>query len=133
MNVSRIESYPLFLSRPSAGFPAPGDDSVDEYLNINDLLVKNPSATFFVRVEGDSMEGAKIFSGDVLVVDRSMIPKTGSVVVAAIYGEMVVKRLLINTKGSFLISEKEGYGPIELTDKDECFIWGVVVGSARVF
>ena len=133
MNVSRIESYPLFLSRPSAGFPAPGDDSVDEYLNINDLLVKNPSATFFVRVEGDSMEGAKIFSGDVLVVDRSMIPKTGSVVVAAIYGEMVVKRLLINTKGSFLISEKEGYEPIELTDKDECFIWGVVVGSARVF
>lgn len=133
MKISRIESYPLFLCRPSAGFPAPSDDSVDKYLNIHDLLIRNPSATFFVRVEGDSMEGAKIFSGDVLVVDRSVIPKTGSIVVAAIYGEMVVKRLLISTEASFLVSEKEGYEPIVLTDNEDCFIWGVVIGSARVF
>ncbi|KXK00225.1 MAG: LexA repressor [Parcubacteria bacterium OLB19] len=67
------------------------------------------------------------------MVDRSVIPKTGSIVVAAIYGEMVVKRLLISTEASFLVSEKEGYEPIVLTDNEDCFIWGVVIGSARVF
>jgi len=62
---------PLYSSRPSAGFPAPGDDQVERVLDINDLVVQNPSSTFFVRVEGDSMIGAGIFSGDVLVIDRS--------------------------------------------------------------
>ncbi|MBP9836313.1 MAG: translesion error-prone DNA polymerase V autoproteolytic subunit [Candidatus Pacebacteria bacterium] len=130
---SLSEDLPLYLSRPAAGFSIPGDDSIDSYLNINDLLVDNPSATFFVKVAGDSMEGAKIFSGDILVVDRSVTPVSGSIVVAAVFGEMVVKRLSTGTKGSFLLSEKEGYEPIVLTDNDDCFIWGTVIGSARVF
>ncbi|MCF7815509.1 MAG: hypothetical protein K9M10_01970 [Candidatus Pacebacteria bacterium] len=77
---------PLFSSRPQAGFPAPGDDLIEKVLDINDLVVKHPASTFFVRVEGDSMQGAKIFDGDVLVVDRSVTPKDRSIVVAAIYG-----------------------------------------------
>lgn len=124
---------PLYASRPSAGFPAPGDDLVERPLDLNDLLVDNPTATFFVKVEGDSMEEAKIFSGDILVVDRSVELTSGLIVVAAVYGEMVVKRLVISVNGSFLKSEKEGYEPIILTDNEECFIWGVVVGSVRVF
>lgn len=122
----------LYASRPAAGFPAPGDDLVEKSLDINDLLIDNPTSTFFVKVEGDSMEGAKIFSGDILVVDRSVNPKSGAIVVAAVYGEMVVKRLKMAGSKVSLVSEKEGYEPINLTDNDECFIWGVVVGSVRV-
>ncbi len=124
---------PLYSSRPQAGFPAPGDDLIEKVLDINDLVVQNPSATFFVRVEGDSMEGAGIFSGDVLVVDRSISPHDGSIVVAAVYGEMVVKRLRARGQTHMLASEKEGYRPITVTGNDDCFIWGVVVGSVRKF
>ncbi len=124
--------HDLYASRPAAGFPAPGDDMVEKPLDINDLLIDNPTATFFVRVEGDSMEGAKIFSGDILVIDRSIEPINGKIVVAAVYGEMVVKRLQVSKDGTYLISEKEGYEPIPVTNNDDCFIWGVVVGSVRV-
>lgn len=124
---------PLYSSRPAAGFPAPGDDQIENVLDINDLVVQNPSATFFVRVEGDSMEGAGIFSGDVLVVDRSITPTQDSVVVAAVYGEMVVKRLRIEGGKCLLVSENEHYKPIEVGEDAECRVWGVVVGSVRVF
>lgn len=124
---------PLYSSRPAAGFPAPGDDQVERVLDINDLVVKHPASTFFVRVEGDSMEGAGIFSNDVLVVDRAVAPTHGAIVVAAVYGEMVVKRLHAQGDTHTLISEKEGYEPIAVSENDECFVWGVVVGSVRTF
>ncbi len=124
---------PLYSARPAAGFPAPGDDEVEKALDLNDLLIENPSATFFVRVEGDSMERAGIFSGDILVIDRSLEPVQGTIVVAAVYGEMVVKRL--DKKGGLirLLSEQDGYEPIVVSDNDDCFIWGVVAGSVRLF
>jgi DNA polymerase V len=124
---------PLYASRPAAGFPAPGDDQVEKALDLNDLLIDNPTATFFVRVEGDSMEGAGIFSGDILIVDRSVPATHGKIVVAAVYGEMVVKRLHKTAFQTELVSEQEGYEPIKISDNDDCFIWGVVIGSARVF
>jgi DNA polymerase V len=124
---------PLYASRPAAGFPAPGDDLVEKPLDLNDLLIDNPTATFFVRVEGDSMEGARIFSGDILVVDRSVSATNGRIVVAAVYGEMVVKRLEQTPLRTRLLSEQEGYEPIQISNNDDCFIWGVVVGSVRVF
>jgi len=124
---------PLYASRPAAGFPAPGDDLVEKSLDINDLLVDNPTATFFVKVEGDSMEGARVFSGDVLVVDRSVKPVNGKLVVAAVYGEMVIKKLKLEGKKTSLVSAKAGYLPIDITDNDDCFIWGVVIGSVRHF
>lgn len=79
------------------------------------------------------MEGAKIFSGDVLVIDRSIEAKPGMIVVAAVYGELVVKRLQKTSTGLALLSENEEYAPIVIDDIDGCFIWGVVTGSARVF
>ncbi len=124
---------PLYASQPAAGFPSPGDDLVEQPLDLNDLMVDNPTATFFVRVSGDSMEGARIFDGDVLVVDRSVEPADGLIVVAAVYGELVVKRLRKTPSGLSLMSEKEGYAPIVIDDTEGCFIWGVVTGSARVF
>ena len=124
---------PLYSSRPQAGFPAPGDDQIEKVLDINDLVVKHPASTFFVRVEGDSMEGAGIFSGDVLVVDRSLTARDGSIVVAAVFGEMVVKRLKAIGNTHLLASENENYEPITVTGNDDCFLWGVVVGSVRQF
>lgn len=123
----------MYSSRPQAGFPSPGDDQIEKVLDINDLVVRHPASTFFVRVEGDSMIGAGIFSGDVLVVDRSIVPKDGSIVVAAVYGELVVKRLRSRGDTHELISENETYQPIAVQEHDDCFVWGVVVGSVRQF
>ncbi len=131
--VFKKQSAPLYASQPAAGFPAPGDDLVEKPLDLNDLLIDNPTATFFVRVSGDSMEGAKIFDGDVLVVDRSVTASDGSIVVAAVFGEMVVKRLKKYPNRAELVSENDGYQPIVISDVDDIYIWGVVVGSARVF
>lgn len=123
----------LYASRPAAGFPAPGDDSIEDRLDINDLLIKNPLTTFFVRAEGDSMEGAGIFSGDVLVVDKSIRPHSGSIVVAAVYGELVVKRYVQNGAMLQLVSENPAYAPISICEVEDVFVWGVVVGSVRKF
>ena len=127
------QKAPLFASASSAGFPAPADDLVEKALDINDLVVENPASTFFVRVQGDSMEGAGIFSGDVLVVDRSVEARDGRIVVAAVYGEMVVKRLKKVGDTHMLYSENDAYEPIAVNENDDCYIWGVVVGSVRTF
>lgn len=124
---------PLFSSRPAAGFPAPGDDLVEKPLDLNDLLIDNPTATFFVRVAGDSMEGAGIFDGDVLVVDRSVEANDGRIVVAAVFGELVVKRLRKYQNHAELVSENDAYKPVNISDVDDVYIWGVVIGSARIF
>ena len=82
----------LFLCRVPAGFPSPADDYLDELLDLNKKLITNKSATFLARAEGNSMQGAGIFSGDLLIVDRSLKPTAGKVVVASLDGELVVKR-----------------------------------------
>jgi DNA polymerase V len=124
---------PIYNSRVAAGFPLPGDDLVEDDLDLNELLVRNPTATFFVRVEGDSMEKAKIFSGDILIVDRSVSVKTGQIVVAAVSGEMVVKKIVISNHQMSLVSEQDGYQPIIINDNEDCYVWGVVIGSVRTF
>ena len=124
---------PLYAARPAAGFPSPGDDMVERPLDLNELLIDNPTATFFVRVAGESMEGAGIFDGDYLIVDRSLPPQPQNIVVAAVYGELVVKRLTKHENGFMLTSEHVGYEPILVNDAEDVFIWGVVTGSARVF
>ncbi len=134
---AQASPMPLYASRPAAGFPAPGDDLIERVLDINDLVVKHPASTFFVRVEGDSMVGAGIFSGDVLVVDRAVEAGDGHIVVAAVNGELVVKRLSIESKGLNpllrLVSENETYAPIVVGEDETCYVWGVVVGSVRQF
>ncbi len=123
----------LYATSPAAGFPAPGDDAVEATLNIHDYVVKHPEATFFVRVSGDSMEGAGIFSGDVLVVDRAVEHTPGRIVVAALHGELVVKRLGKHNGDVALLSENAAYAPLIIHENESCHIWGVVVGSIRRF
>lgn len=131
--VAQERSLPFFATRPAAGFPSPGDDVVEDALDINDLLVDHPEATFYVRVSGDSMEGAGIFHNDILVVDRSVEPASGAIVVAAVYGELVVKRLRKSVTGFALVSENIAYQPIRVDENEDCTIWGVVTGSVRLF
>jgi len=128
-----FSSVALFESRAAAGFPAPGDDLVEASLNLHTHVVKNPTATFFVRVEGDSMEGIGIYSGDILVVDRSVTPRSGSVVVAVVDGGLVVKELQKTLDGMALVSANESYSPILLDEGSDCYVWGVVTASVRQF
>ncbi|NWJ46762.1 MAG: translesion error-prone DNA polymerase V autoproteolytic subunit [Chloroflexi bacterium] len=117
---------PLFLSAVAAGFPSPAEDYVDTLLDLNRLLIKNPAATFFMRVSGESMLGAGIHPHDVLVVDRSLKPRDGSVVVAVLDGEFTVKRLRKRQGGYVLEAENALFPPLVVTGEMTLEIWGVV-------
>jgi DNA polymerase V len=118
---------PLFLSGVSAGFPSPADDYLDRKLDLNEYLVKNPAATFFVRVAGDSMTGAGINDNDILVVDRSLEPCSGKIVIAVVNGELTVKRLIKNKTSCRLAAENPDYPDLEITEDTPLEIWGVAV------
>jgi len=122
---------PLGLTPVSAGFPSPAEDYEDRRLDINEYLVRNPVSTFFFPVQGDSMQGAEIFHGDILVVDRSVTPRHGHIVVAFLNGERLVKRLHKRAGRVALIAENPDYPVIELHDGAELVIWGVVIGKFR--
>jgi len=116
---------PLFLSGVSAGFPSPADDYLDRKLDLNEYLVKNPAATFFVRVAGDSMTGAGINDNDILVVDRSLEPCSGNIVIAVVNGDLTVKRLIRNKTSCRLAAENPDYPDLEITEDTPLEIWGV--------
>lgn len=129
-STKRQLDIPLYLSRVAAGFPSPGDDFADGTLDLNDL-VKHPSATFLVRVNGDSMTGAGIDDGDLLIVDRSRDPKHGHIVIAVTHGEMTVKRLERRGQRWWLIPANEAFPPIALPEDGE--IWGVVAHTIKSY
>lgn len=117
---------PLFEATISAGFPSAADHGIQEYLDLNRHLVKHPAATFFVKVEGDSMILAGIHSGDTLIVDKALEAKSGNVIVAIYNGEFTVKRLLKKDDRLFLIPENPRYPQLEIKEESEFCIWGVV-------
>ncbi|MDA9557935.1 translesion error-prone DNA polymerase V autoproteolytic subunit [Vibrio sp.] len=121
---------PLFVERVSAGFPSPAQDYVEQTLDLNDLCIKRPSATFFVRVDGDSMIDAGIHPDDILVVDRSIQAKHGDVVIAGIYGELTVKELHLIPRIK-LFPRNQAYAPIEIPEDIELDIFGVVTSVVR--
>ena len=124
-------ALPLDPVRVSAGFPSPAADYEDQRLDINDYLVRNPVSTFFFAVEGDSMEGAEIFAGDILVVDKSIRPRHGHIVVAFVDGERLVKRLYNRAGRTALVAENPGYPTLEIQDGMELVVWGVVTGKFK--
>jgi DNA polymerase V len=126
------QPLPLYGSAVQAGFPSPADDHIERVLDLNDLLIENPPATFYVRARGDSMEDAGIRDGDLLVVDRSLTPRSGAVVIAAIDGELLVKSLWIGEHGhGELRAANARYQPIPLGPDRDCLIWGVVKAVVR--
>jgi len=117
---------PLFNCRVSAGFPSPADDYIEQALDLNQLLIQKPAATFFVRAEGDSMIGAGIHSNDILVVDRSIEAVPNKVVICALNGELTVKRLVSKQGQLVLMAENPLYPDIPLHEGIDMTIWGVV-------
>jgi len=117
---------PFFEMPVRAGFPSPADSHIDISLDLNELLVTHPIATFFVRVEGNSMVDAQIYDGDVLIVDRAEEAKNGSVIVAILNGEFTVKRLVKKQGKLFLTAENPTFTPIEISREMDFQIWGVV-------
>lgn len=117
---------PLFLCRVAAGFPSPADDYVEASLDLSEYLIRNDEATFFVRVAGDSMTEVGIHDGDILVVDRSVEPEGGDVVVAALDAELTVKRYEEHAGQPVLVPENEAHEPIPIEPGQELVVWGVV-------
>ena len=116
----------LFDARVPAGFPSPAADYKEDRLDLNKHLIRHPAATFFVRAIGDSMIGAGIHCGDLLVVDRSLEARDKNVVIAAVNGELTVKRIRIRDKKITLVPENESYCAQEVGGNVEFEVWGVV-------
>lgn len=117
---------PLFISKVAAGFPSPADDYVEKTLDLEELLIQKPAATFFVRAQGDSMLGAGIHPNDILVVDRSKEPMPDKIVICAVNGELTVKRLIFTDGQWRLKAENSAYPDIVLTEDLETVFWGTV-------
>ncbi len=125
------QPLPLLLWRVCAGFPSPADDYVEEALDLNDLIVRNPPATFMMRVSGRSMEPAGIYDGDLLVVDRSLQTRPGDIVIAYLNGELTVKRIAMHNGRLALVADDRAYPPIEITEAMNFEVWGVVTHMVR--
>ena len=127
----------LFQSRVPAGFPSPADDHVETSLDLSRELIGKEEATFFVRVAGNSMTDAGIHDENILVVERSVEPENGSIVVAALDGELTVKWYEMRSGYPYLMPEAEEYDPIPIQDGQELVVWGVKgrskLGKARRF
>jgi len=126
LKADRGSALPLLPSLLPAGFPSPADDYIEEGIDLNTILIKRPASTFFIRVQGHSMEGARIYSGDVLVVDRSIEPKNGDIIVAALGGEFTVKRLRLKNRQGYLEADHPDYPDIPLSEASDFQVWGVV-------
>lgn len=122
-------ALPLFSSRIPAGFPSPAEGYVEQGLDLNAFMVRNRASTFYFRVQGNSMTGARIFDGDLLVVDRSIEPKHGHIVLAVVNEEYTVKRLYRRAGTIELRAENTAYPPIRFREDEELRIWGVVTGT----
>ena len=110
----------------SAGFPSPAGDFKETRISLDRELVKNKEATFYARVSGDSMVGAGLDDGDLLVIDRSKNPENGKIAICLVDGEFTVKRIKKEKNKLSLIPENKKYKPIELKEESELIIWGVV-------
>lgn len=117
---------PLFAVPVKAGFPSPAEDYLEQNLDLNEHLIQHPAATFFVRVDGESMKGAGIHKDDILIVDRSLEPTNGKIVIAVINGEFTVKRIRLHQDKVFLEPENPQFSPIEINPNWDFQVWGVV-------
>ncbi|MBP2199033.1 translesion error-prone DNA polymerase V autoproteolytic subunit [Pantoea cypripedii] len=124
--IRAVLALPFFIERVPCGFPSPAQDYVEQQLDLNDLLVQRPSATYFIKVSGDSMIDGGISDGDMLVVDSSVKAEHGAIVVAAVEGEFTVKRLQLRPTVQ-LVPMNSAYTPIIIGDEDQLDVFGVVM------
>ncbi len=110
----------------AAGFPSPAEDYTELSLDLNSHLIDRPYTTFCIRVRGNSMEGARVYDGDMLLVDRSISPQNGHIVIGVLDGEFTVKRLRIDQGQMYLLPEHPAYDPIKINHENDFKVWGVV-------
>lgn len=127
----QVLPLPFYSTPVPAGFPSPAEEHLGETLDLHELLVRRPAATFFVRVRGGSMREAGILDGDILVVDRSLTPASGRIVVAALDGELTVKTLERAGTRVRLLPANPDYLPLEVGELQQLEVWGVVIGVVR--
>lgn len=120
------QELPLFTAKISAGFPSPADDFIEKKLDLNEFLIKHPSSTFFVKVEGESMINAGIHNGDILIVDRAEELHDNKIIIAMLGGEFTVKRIKKSGKKLFLVPENPDFKAVEVTPDMEFEVWGIV-------
>lgn len=131
LNIYRVDDSgkavaPYYDGGVAAGFPSPADDYKELSLDLNSLLVKHREATFYARVSGQSMTGAGLDDGDILVIDRSLEPADGKIAVCCINGEFTVKRLRVADGACWLMPENEDFPPIKVEEESDFIVWGVV-------
>lgn len=124
---------PLFSHKVAAGFPSPADDYIQGRLSLDEHLIRHRDSTFFVRAKGNSMTGAGIFDGDLLIVDKSLTPSSGDIVIAVVDGDLTVKRLMKRGSTVTLKPENPRFKEIEFKDGQELQIWGVVTSTVKKF
>ena len=117
---------PLAGTAIAAGFPSPAEEYVEIALDLNKELIKHPAATFYARVKGDSMVDAGIHDGDLLVIDKALEPKEGTVAVCYLDGEFTVKRLAVREECVYLMPANAEFKPIRITEENEFLVWGLV-------
>lgn len=127
MENSLSTPIPYFLSYLPCGFPSPAESWSEQVLNLHEHLIHKPSSTFFVRVDGDSMTGAGIYKGDLLIVDRSLEARHGSIIVAVVDGEFTLKRLIKRNGEIFLHAENSKYSDLKIESEMNFEIWGVAI------
>lgn len=129
LHLSELLDLPISQSCVSAGFPSPAEDYLEDKVNLQQVLIRNPTATYLVRVRGESMRDARLHDGDILVVDRSLKPSHGHIIIGVVDGEFTVKRLLQKGARLYLQPANELFPPVEITEAMDFKPWGVVVWS----
>ncbi|MBP5639750.1 MAG: translesion error-prone DNA polymerase V autoproteolytic subunit [Victivallales bacterium] len=132
--MKRQEGSTLGIGQTPADFPSTAENDAEGQMDLNSVLVYRPAATFFVRVQGDSMIGAGIHSGDILVVDKSLDAKDGSIVIAELEGDFLVKQFCRRKDGSaWLVPTNPRFQPINVTGRTDFNIWGIVTANIHQF
>lgn len=132
-NVNSSLKLPYIPQGVSAGFPSPADDFLDLSIDLNKEFIKNPSSTFYARVNGESMKDAGINHGDLLIIDKSLNPIDGKIAVCYIDGEFTVKRIKKDQSSFWLMPENKKYQPIQVTEDNDFIVWGMVVHVIKSF
>jgi DNA polymerase V len=126
-------SLPYVKEGISAGFPSPADDFLDTSIDLNKELIKNPSATFYGRVRGNSMKDLGIHDGDLLIIDKSLEPQNGKIAICFIDGEFTVKTIKIERDCIWLVPANAAYKPIKVTKDNDFLVWGIVINVIKYF
>jgi len=133
VSTETFKTSPLIDAAVRAGFPSPAEDFMETSIDLNVELLKNPAATFFCRVSGDSMRDIGINDGDLLIIDKSIEPQNGKVAVCYIDGEFTLKKIKLEQDCCWLMPANKNYKPIKVTAANDFIVWGVVTHSIKSF